>query len=797
MNIPNEYDLIVRDQKVSLKKVENSYIISLSIKKDKKWIKSLEIPLLTLENQTDLHASELIKLSSSKIKVSKSLSESFSISTNISANEALYPWFHFHTTLIAKKDTTFIKRGPEIQLSLIPKITDSKEIISINQPTRHTPPTNEWKSNDMPAAYIWNPQSGVETFFFVDFSQMEWMSPENIERFSIYECGFQRNGSFGLLHRIPLESAIQIPKNFRMVFDSYLSLRYRQKKPSKWEAVESLVTKCMRLIPGSVPYPRNDLTWTEFSSRCIDDLMKENYCWVGPRSPKYHAYVMDRAELKRREIHAKKHFFETMTLLDILPPWILYLQLHKDENQEEHVKRTCKSLSNFIDPKLNILYNNIEIDESGDFKIIKPAELTIGDSWYLFEPILRFGWLIRLLPMIEKCPTFLLVFKEMVNLTKLFVKNHNYEITAFYDPYTLNPLGKVLTTNPRRKQLLIKKLGEKDISWKMIAKNYACLGIYLYILIEAFSFFNDKQYLQEAKKVANKLMCFSPDELFWEPLELAYGVAGFAELYRITNNKKYLDFSKCLILDELRMFYWYEDNSFDWKGKRSILGLIMACVGIRYPAMKENLESIYPWLSFLKIAINTGNNNLIPRGLFKFFNLIRINSFYYFSDVLPTEFIYPPRRATTCPYIPFEDLEMLETPPHFSRSQEIFPKGKCSGVLGREIYGAGEVIFLYLIFEALAKCDNKEIMVLNLDVFDFDEMENFPPDEQNFIVFNPLKEDVTCNISFQRIQSSKKEMKIISFENNKILTIINVKSLKYKEVKIKLKSGELRVIKIE
>ena len=161
------------------------------------------------------------------------------------------------------------------------------------------------------------------------------------------------------------------------------------------------------------------------------------------------------------------------------------------------------------------------------------------------------------------------------------------------------------------------------------------------------------------------------------------------------------------------MFYWYEDNSMNWEGKRRIQGLPMACVGIRYPAMKENLESIYPWTIFLKIVIENRYYELISIGLLKFLNLIRINSFYYFSNVLPEEIIYPPRRNSECLFIPFEDLEMLETPAHFSRSQELVKKGKRTGVLGRECYGAGEVIWLFLLYEGLAFVDNQNIMILN------------------------------------------------------------------------------------
>ena len=91
---------------------------------------------------------------------------------------------------------------------------------------------------------------------------------------------------------------------------------------------------------------------------------------------------------------------------------------------------------------------------------------------------------------------------------------------------------------------------------------------------------------------------------------------------------------------------------------------------------------------------------------------------------------------------------MLETPPHFSSSQEYSPKGTRTGTLGREIYGAGEIIYLYLIFEALAKCTNPDVMVLNLDIFDFSLINTFPPKNLNFIIYNPLVDSTSCQISF-------------------------------------------------
>ena len=795
-------NLIAYNQMISLKKNKNLISVALSVKNISKWQESIQIPLVTFENGWKISAHRIIKVNSSKnqfrVILDNDLNKEIKIVTTISTNEKLCPWIHFHTSIIFKTKFRFFRTGPEIKMDLVPKFNYSKDITAIRQPTRHTPPTNEWKSNDMPAATVWNPQSKVQTFIFIDFSHMDWMSPRNIERFSVYECGLHPDGSFGLIHRVPLKSPITIPSDFKMIFDFYVTQEYRERQPTKLEAIESLITKCFTLLPSYVRFPRNDLTWTKFSEECINDLLKEKYCWIDAKSPKYYAYVLDDAELTRREAIGGLNIFETMTLLSLLPPWILYLQLKSNRKQENHVRRTCRTLNDFIDYDTKFLYNNIDNDSINKYKFIAPTKQSIGDSWYFFEPILRFGWLIRLLPLISVNLGFREIFKTMARRAIDFVQQHNYEITAFYDPFTLKPLDEVLNNDPQRTRLLIKARGEDDIIWKRSAKNYACLGIYIYIMVESYYFFHEDLYFEEATKAAHKLINLSPDTMFWEPFELAYAIAGFAELTRITNDDEYLRLAKKLLLNELRMFYWYNDNSFDWKGKRNNLGLPMACVGIRYSALKETVESIYPWSIFFKIAIERGKSHILPKGVLKFFNLIRINSFYFFSNVLPEEFIYPPRRTTPCPFIPFEDLEMLETPPHFSKSQEIIRKGKRTGTLGREIYGAGGVIFLYLMYEALAKSNNHKIMVLNLDLFDFPLMDTFPPKNLNFIIFNPLSVKITCKISFKTIQKKICRIKISSLgETTRNKDILKVSTEKLvKGIRLDLSEEEAMIVEV-
>ncbi len=747
--------LIFGNQFLNLENIGTKCKILSGMKHECQLVNVLSFPLITLDGEKKIYAKSVNYKIKEKFNNKIVLNQQISSKIDINLESSPYfqdkskIWFKFLLKMRFFDETQFTKAIPEIVFDILPIHSHIVDPVSINQPTLHTPPTDEWKSNDMPASFLWNPETQVATILFINFSTMNWMSSELIERFSNYMCGYKRNQTFGLLQRVPLEKPLIFPPNTEINFEFYIRHILLEKKPSKWEAVESLIAECFDLLPAKVDFPENDLNWRKYSKGCINDLMKENLCWENPKSPLYHAYVMENSEYQRRKAFGRKKAFETMTLLDILPPWIQYLKLFPNQIQKSHVLKTCTSIKSFIDNETNYLYNNVHLDDNGQPVLSKPSEMSIGDSWYFFEPIARFGWLIRLLQeegREELVKELLIVFISMAGFTQQFVYHHKYAITAFYDPFTFKPFMSIEDEDNERWQFQVLNRDEVDLKWKKIAKNYACIALYLYIMIQAYYFTNNQEFLEEAKKSSVYLMKNSPDELFWEPLELAYGVSGLTELYKITGDVKYLHDAKLVIYDELRMFYWYEDNTLQWKGKRCIIGFPMACIGIRYPAMKENLESVYPWTVFLKYAIKSGEYDLISMGLLKFFNLIRINSFYYFSNILPADIIYPPRRETECPFIPFEDLEMLETPPHFSSSQEPSKKGSRTGILGRECYGAGEVIWLCLLFEGVAQVTNREILIINLDFFDFTSVVEPTNDNFNFLIFNPTKTSIKTQI---------------------------------------------------
>ena len=67
--------------------------------------------------------------------------------------------------------------------------------------------------------------------------------------------------------------------------------------------------------------------------------------------------------------------------------------------------------------------------------------------------------------------------------------------------------------------------------------------------------------------------------------------------------------------------------------------------------------------------------------------------------------------------------------------------GGQTGNVGKEIYGAGESVWLYLMFEALGQVSDRELMMVNLDLLDIYDLQQFPPRRLSFILYNPT--DVT------------------------------------------------------
>jgi hypothetical protein len=231
--------------------------------------------------------------------------------------------------------------------------------------------------------------------------------------------------------------------------------------------------------------------------------------------------------------------------------------------------------------------------------------------------------------------------------------------------------------------------------------NYAVGGLYAWAAILAHRLTGEEHYLEEGRRAVAVLNTVPAERLFHEPQELAYGALAAAEL-GMREEASYL------MYQQLRMFYWYSDPS---QKSHDVRGMVQAAASILYPAFKENVEAILPWTAIMK-------RGLVFPGLLRFMDQQRRNNFYFFQKCSGSE------KTAPMEFIPFENLGTLEL-------------GGQTGNVGKEIYGAGESLWMYLMFEALGKVSDRELMLVNLDLLDIVDAKSFPPQKLNFILFNP------------------------------------------------------------
>ncbi len=241
--------------------------------------------------------------------------------------------------------------------------------------------------------------------------------------------------------------------------------------------------------------------------------------------------------------------------------------------------------------------------------------------------------------------------------------------------------------------------------------NYAVGGLYAWSAILAHRLTGDASYREEARQAIRVLCTVPSDRLFHEPQELAYGALAAAEL-------ELHDEAKYLLYEQLRMFYWYSDPG---QKNHDIRGMVQAAASILYPAFKENVEAILPWTGIMKRGI-------VAEGLLRFMDQQRRNNFYFFENCSGN------RSQLNMAFIPFENLGTLEL-------------GGQTGNVGKEIYGAGECLWMYLMFEALGQVGDRELMLVNLDLLDAQDVKLFPPRQLNFILFNPTGETRSAMLS--------------------------------------------------
>jgi len=284
-------------------------------------------------------------------------------------------------------------------------------------------------------------------------------------------------------------------------------------------------------------------------------------------------------------------------------------------------------------------------------------------------------------------------FLDAFQIAQKMAREYNYLFPIFYQVSTLRAEG--------------------------AGTNYAVGGLYAWAALLAYRLTGEDHYREEARRAIKVLYTVPSERLFHEPQELAYGALAAAELGMP-------DEATYLLFEQMRMFYWHSDPS---QKSHDIRGMVQAAASILYPAFKENVEAILPWAGIMKRGI-------VFEGLLRFMDQQRRNNFYFFQDCSVN------RQSSPMAFIPFENLGTLEL-------------GGQTGTVGKEIYGAGESLWMYLMFEALGHVSDRELMLVNLDLLDTFDEKIFPAHELNFILYNPTPDVRSATISIPPAQKRK------------------------------------------
>jgi hypothetical protein len=241
--------------------------------------------------------------------------------------------------------------------------------------------------------------------------------------------------------------------------------------------------------------------------------------------------------------------------------------------------------------------------------------------------------------------------------------------------------------------------------------NVSVGGLYAAGCVLAYQLNANADHLYEAGQALLTMHQLPPHMLTHEPQQLSFAAAAANYLARIGYDplRDWRNIAEDFVYLTLRMGYWGRDPAVPFYDPR---GMFQACASLCYPAYKENVETLLPWSELL-------NNGVGPIKLMaEFANLQRCHNYAFFDPYLPREHRHGP-----CPHIPWEDLGTAEF--------------NYTAVLGKELYGAGEVFWSALLFDALGHVEERDVLCLSLDVPTL-ELKSMPPaNQRRYLLYNP------------------------------------------------------------
>lgn len=130
-----------------------------------------------------------------------------------------------------------------------------------------------------PASYLWHQNKEAAILF--DMTPMTWFASDGVYRFyDIQIKTILQNGQTGL-GMVPRRHSGNTIHSGEMLVTFYLYSRWREGKPSKFEALDAMVQAHAPLYPANSDFPSNtldggDVSWKYFTQRALADFLVKN-----------------------------------------------------------------------------------------------------------------------------------------------------------------------------------------------------------------------------------------------------------------------------------------------------------------------------------------------------------------------------------------------------------------------------------------------------------------------------------------------------------------------------------------
>jgi hypothetical protein len=413
-------------------------------------------------------------------------------------------------------------------------------------------------SNDFPGLYYYDPREQVEHVLMFE-GPIDWRSCK-LDRRIVEDPDGKSHLLIGLFSDSKLDKSIQVrdSEHKRDLFGGQKPSD-RDAMPDQWEALETLTRESFKLLP--MPKASELYDWETVAEQCLATLRKKRqYRDIGEEKLLlfFQSFESEESTYKPKLSNEYKGTAELLCQAGLASSLLSCAKMKWKNSPpfEELGLSLEKTLNCFYDPGTGFFQNTYP--PNGE-----EWERAVVDTWYTFHNlfhVLRAALLAGDQQLKRKV-------HKAVNRAISFVHACNYQIPLF------------------AKLSNAKEQGSRNDGGVIgFALNPSVLGMYAIVLVEAADGFPEdaEDYREEAMTALLQLRRCPWSQMFHQTVQLSW--AAWAA-HRLGRSDWRDDFTRCLLLSCYR------------QGEHA--GLFQGCAGLSYPAFRETVEAVSPWIEWL------------------------------------------------------------------------------------------------------------------------------------------------------------------------------------------------------